>query len=158
MKRFIKGFQPKKQSKHSIPNEPIKQRIASEPPAGQSEHSIPNNPRQAILAFRTITMMLSLIQHPTEITNSGDKIPLTVEQRNELKLLDSLAAVAVRKDEIVAVMGQGRNGHNIEVLLSVNNVDSPLNTQQNSKSHASWKNPIRWLITSNPRDVTWNTR
>lgn len=126
---------------------------------GQSHHSVPNDTEAAILAFRTITTMLSLINSPTEITRSGKKGGPSKDERRDLKLLDALAALTVRRHEIVAIMSTGNNQFGLEVLVSVNNMDPTLNIpQHSSESHrhrdASWtlKTPIRWLITPNPRD------
>lgn len=108
----------------------------------------------AILAFRTITSMLALIQSPDEIASTGRKEDLS-DNRRELRVLDALAAVAVRQFEIVAVMAKSYNGFNIEVIASVNEVGPALNIPQHQNRRDSESLPIwkpRWLISPNPRD------
>jgi len=52
----------------------------------------PSNIHRAILAFRSITTMLSHIQCPTQITEIPKPI-LTEDQHYELRLLDAMAGV-----------------------------------------------------------------
>jgi hypothetical protein len=56
-----------------------------------------------ILAFRTITYLLSCLQRPGAMKLS-DKASLDDEVRRELRLLDALATLLVRRHEIVAVV------------------------------------------------------
>ena len=110
----------------------------------------------AILAFRTITTMLSLIPSPIK-TTSGQK-EFTREQRTELRVLDALAGVIVREHEVAAVMAKPYNGFNIQVIASVNlnNSEPALSITQQGQSSPSTgpgRQLLRWLITPNPRDL-----
>ena len=111
---------------------------------------------KAILAFRTITSMLSLIQSPTTTTNTG-QIKASREQRAELRVLDALSAVVVREHEVAAVMVRPFNGLSIEVLTSVtgNNFEPALTITQHGQS-STGRNLLRWLISPNPRDHSRN--
>lgn len=97
--------------------------------------------------------MLALIQSPNEIARTGRKEDL-LDKRRELRVLDALAAVAVRQHEIVAVMAKN-DGSDIQVIISVNDVWPALNIPQFQNRRDSGSLPIwkpRWLITPNPRD------
>jgi hypothetical protein len=112
---------------------------------------------QAILAFRTITTMLSTIQSPTKIASTVVQ-RLPNEQRRELRVLDALSAVAVRQHEIVAVTAKSYGGANVEVLMSVNILEPALNIYQHSGAQSTW-NALRWFrITPNPRDSAKNLK
>ena len=118
--------------------------------AGKSSNH--DDTHTAILAFRTVTTMLALIQSPNEIASTGRKEDLLPQQRRQLRVLDALAAVAVRQHEIVAVMSKDYNGFNIEVIASVNDMDPVLNIPQH---HDELRGPIRkhrWFISPNPCD------
>jgi hypothetical protein len=155
MRKFIKKIRSKAhiglpgQSSESIDVAPTPSPSPISRPSSSS--------RDAILAFRTITFMLSLIQSPTAIINPDGKEDLSKDQRYELKVLDSLAAVVVRQHEIVAVMAKSYNGSNLEVVASVDNVDLAVNTPQHTVTTQSpvdsdWtKKRLRWFITPNPR-------
>jgi hypothetical protein len=144
MKRIVKRLKSKKHLNES---------------SGQSVQPTDSDhaPSEAILAFRTITTMLSLIQSPTETIISGkNKNP--DDQRRELKVLDVFSAVAVRQHEIVAVTAKRDDGPNLPVLISVNNLESEFDIsqqQQQSESSRAW-HPLRWFITPNPRDAAKN--
>ena len=105
------------------------------------------------LVFRTITTMLSRIQSLTEITSTGEK-DLSREQRDELRVLDALSAVVVRQHIIAAVMAKPFNGDKIEVLAS-NNLEPAFDIPQHSEGRLD---PLRWLITPNPRDPSKNQK
>jgi hypothetical protein len=109
---------------------------------------------EAILAFRTITTMLSLIQSShTKITGGKDP-PLTREQRNELRVLDALASVTVRRYEITAVVGKkyDGSGDNIQVLCCVNNLESALQVDiPQISGNRSGQSRFRWRVSPNPR-------
>lgn len=127
----------------------------SKQPLSQSGHPIPKDHQDAIYAFRTITTMLAHIHSPTETTNSRERTVPDKDERRELRLLDALAVIAVREHEIVAAVAKGNDGSSIQVLLSANSVDFPLNIPQHSKSPSIWNDPIHWFITPNPRDHGW---
>jgi hypothetical protein len=108
----------------------------------------------AILAFRTITYMLSVIQSPTLIVNAGGNEGLSKEERQELRVLDALSAIAVRQHEVVAVIGKSFSDH-IEVVASVHNVNPATNIPKDTTPS---KHPFRWLITPNPRNLSKNPK
>jgi hypothetical protein len=110
---------------------------------------------EAILAFRTITTMLSHLQSPTKFASTRSQ-NLSKDDRKNLKVLDALSAVIVRQHEIVAVMAKASKGSNIEVFASVNNLETSFNIPQHIDNHSGWK-PLQWLISPNPR-VPKNTK
>jgi hypothetical protein len=65
-------------------------------------------PSEGILAFRTITTMLALIQEGT--TFSDSKGHHSKEQSLELEILNALSTVIVRDVEVVAVTAKHNNG------------------------------------------------
>lgn len=99
---------------------------------------------EAILAFRTITTILSMIQSP-EIANTEPKT-LTIPQRKELRVLDSLASLANRQHEIVAATtalpaqsSSGDCGAKIQVMLSIADpIDSELALTSPQKTWFQW--------------------
>jgi hypothetical protein len=117
----------------------------------------------AILAFRTITTMLSLI--PSTKTTTGQAKTTTGqedcqyprEQRTELRVLDALSAVIVREHEIVAVMAKPYDGIKIQVIASVNNSEPALSITQHGQSTPS-RRLLQWLTTPNPRDLARNLK
>ena len=138
----------------------------NEPPEqspGQSNDAEDNKVRirEAILAFRTITTMLSMIQSPTEVTKTGQK-DTSNAQRSQLRVLDALAAVIIREHGVAAVMAKSYDGDSIQVLTSVNNLEPALTIsqqQQHSEGHTGWNlNLVRWFVTPNPRSATKNPK
>jgi hypothetical protein len=126
----------------------------SKPPQlPNSQESEDCSKTNAILAFRTITTMLSLIQ-PTN-RNNTEPTNVSKEQRYELRVLDALSAVLVRRHEIAAVMTKHNNGSGIQVLASANNLEPALLTIPQSEGVSS-RSPLRWFITPNPRDPARN--
>jgi len=112
------------------------------------------NQTEYILAFRTITSMLSMIQSP-EVTNTEPTQQLTVPQRKELRVLDSLASLATRGHEIVATaaaLPNSSSGANVQVILSIVNlidlIDSELALTSPQNSEKTW---VRWFLTMNAR-------
>jgi hypothetical protein len=138
----------------------------SDKPPRQSDHSKSNcadsdvpDDAQAILAFRTITTMLSLIQSPITGTIDARRkdIPQTDAQRYQLRVLDAMAAVVVRANEIVAIAAKQYDGSSIQVLASVVHLDAfePILTIH-QPDEGQW-NLFRWfLVTPNPRDPKKN--
>jgi hypothetical protein len=117
------------------------------------------NHQQALLAFRTITKMLSLIpMAPTDATSHTTNLKdLSKAQRKDLNVLDALATTLVRRHEVVAVVAKDYDGAQLQVLASVSTMMPDLdNFSQNiPKSRPSW-NPIQWLITANARNIKEN--
>lgn len=121
--------------------------------SGESDCSKSN----AILAFRTITTMLSLISSPTKVTITGQK-NISDAERHELRVLDALSSVVVRKYEIAAVVAKRYDGANIEILASVNLENPHINPQQHQHTERSW-NPLRlFMVSPNPRDPARNPK
>ena len=90
-----------------------------------SDRDIAKKKDDAILTFHTITTMLSLIQSPTEVTKSGitGQKDISDPHRRDLRVLDAISALAIRKHEIAAVMAKRHNEANIQVLVSANNLE-----------------------------------
>ena len=111
-------------------------------PSSQSPNDIPRN----ILAFRTITTMLGLIQQERPFKISDLKIP--AEHDRELKITSALANVAVAQHEIVAVA----TVHSAEELEVIACTQSSSDKPSPSQS-AIVRQPPRWrfLFTKNPR-------
>jgi hypothetical protein len=81
------------------------------------------NRTHALSAFRTILLMLSLIQSRKRITA---KSPNSESVKAELKPLDALAAIAIRKHGVAAVVAKSHDGsEDIQVLASVSSSDQP---------------------------------
>ena len=89
--------------------------------------------------------MLSLIQSPTrtEVTTTGQR-NISDAQCYELKVLDALLALVVRKHEIAAVMAKCYNGDKIQVLVSVNSLESAHTIPQQSQD--SENSPVQSLF------------
>ena len=105
-----------------------------------------------ILAFHTITTMLSMIQSP-EVTNTEAAEKLTTPQRKELRVLDSLASLATRQHEIVATVSatqiSSSSETTIQVILSiVNHIDSESALTFPQNSEKTW---LQWVLSMNPR-------
>lgn len=100
----------------------------------------------SILAFRTITTMLALIQCPTETTTILP-VHISKPQRKELRVLDALAALLIRQYEKVAIMAKPYDGKSISVI-SVVNFNNPGSAVIEPAS-GSWA--IRWLASLNSR-------
>lgn len=99
-----------------------------------------------ILAFRTITTLLALIQCPTESTQI-EPVHISKPEGNELRVLDALAALLIRQHEKAAVMAKPFDGKSIQVFAVVNlNNPRPADTRAEPGFKA-----IRWLASLNSR-------
>ncbi len=99
--------------------------------------------RADILAFRTITTLLSLFQpHANSPPPTHSKA-----EHDELMVLDSFAALLVRQHEVAGVISTGNDGSRIQVLASVVRLDNsgPLFTFPQPT------NPLWWIASINPR-------
>jgi hypothetical protein len=99
-----------------------------------------------ILAFRTITTLLSLFQpHANSTPPTHSKA-----EHDELMVLDSLAALLVRQHEVAAVTSTGNDGSSIQVLASVVRLDNsrPIFTDI---SPQPTRNSFQWVASMNPR-------
>jgi hypothetical protein len=110
---------------------------------------------QFLHAFRTITLMLSLI-HSKRITKR--KIQSTPELKKELKPLDALAAIAIRQHGIAAATIAMRNDTlgTLQVLASSDSPSTgsgptiPQTSSPTSKIHEWFK--LIFLLALNPRN------
>jgi hypothetical protein len=102
--------------------------------------------RNGVLAFRTITTMLALIQSPIETTQI-EPVHLSKLQRKELRVLDALAALLVREYEVVAIMAEPYDGKSIQVISIVN-----LNNPKSAVSNLPTPWTIRWSTFLNSRN------
>jgi hypothetical protein len=131
-----------KLSRHSlITHDPYVLPEASSPEA---------TPSEGILAFRTITTMLALIQEGTTFSDSKGR-PST-EQRRELKLLNALSTVIVRNVEISAVVVKPDDGSGqLEVIACTHltSLGEQLTTSQPTTRIGEYF--WRFLATANPR-------
>jgi hypothetical protein len=84
-----------------------------------SKKSVNSGLYPGILAFRTITTLLSLIQCPSESTKV-EPLHISKLERKELRVLDSLAALLIREHEKAAVMAKPFDGKSIQVTSVVN--------------------------------------
>jgi len=106
-------------------------------------------------AFRTITSMLALIQSPAS-RNSTEAGPIATGGRDckELRVLDSLSAVLVRCDEIIAAVARPYDGSGLEVFVSVihPSIAQPL-LQSGVVSNPStlWGALYNFTVAMNPR-------
>ena len=89
MKKSFKKLQSK--TKLRVDESPEQSSTPSDP-SSASYDVAPT--RSRILAFRTITSMLSLIQSPTVIINTIGK-DLSKDEHHEMRVLDALSAVSV---------------------------------------------------------------
>lgn len=137
-----------KLSRHSLntPDPDVPPLETPSPEATPSEAT----PSEAILAFRTITTMLALVQEGTSFSDS--KGLHNVELRRELKLVNALSTVIVRDVEIAAVVVKPDNGSGqLEVIACTHltSLGKELTTPQPNPSinEYFW----RFLATANPR-------
>ena len=130
-----------------------KNRKVSSADSGSDHHDDLAKTRKgaSILAFRTITTMLSNIQCPSETSTNVDPIRIQVpdEKRKELRVLDALAALLVREYEKVAVM-KSCDGKSIQVI-SVVNLNNP---SPESAVTVLRRQPCRWLASLNSRTLS----
>jgi hypothetical protein len=110
-----------------------------------------NNPSEAttppenILAFRTITTMLSHIQEGT--TFSDSRCSVSKELGRELEILNALSTVIVRDVEIVAVTAKPDNGSGkLEVICTCTHPVNQLTSPQTNTGYLS-----RFFAIANPR-------
>ena len=96
--------------------------------------SKPNQRQQDILAFRTITTLLSIFNIPS---NSNVITKHTKGEQDELRVLDALATLLTRQYEIVAVNSMEFQGTDIQVVASVEPADT--------------SDPFHLIISANPR-------
>lgn len=112
----------------------------------ESNHKI-----KVLHAFRTITLMLSLVQSPKQITKIN---PKSDTDRAGLKPLDALAAIAIRMHGTAAVVAKSdHESEAIEVLASSSS--SARHPSPSGKVTSNW---INFLTTRNPRRGETNVK
>jgi hypothetical protein len=113
----------------------------------------PDDNLELIYAFRTISTMLRLIQCGTELDFKPEITDTDLSdetQRKELRILDALSSVIVRRHEIAAVVVTIDSG-TIEVLVSYikpSNKIKLITPQRNGVISSI----LKYLVTPNPRD------
>jgi hypothetical protein len=101
--------------------------------------------KPGILAFRTITTMLSLIHCPTETTHI-EFVNIPKRKQKGLRVLDALAALLIREHEKVAIMTKPYDGKSIQVVSVVNFNNTPSAVAVKGSSRT-----IRWFASLNSR-------
>ena len=108
---------------------------------------------QALLAFRTIITMLSLIQSERD-TENGVAKQVSSQEKRDLRILDALAAISVRRNDVVAVAAQHDKSGNVQVILSVHFVQAGLTITRKpnpSIGPTAFEKLWRFLVARNPR-------
>jgi len=113
-------------------------------------------------AFRTITVMLTLIQSSASRLPSEAGLIATGggNRAKELSVLDALSAVLVRDQEITAVVGRQYNGSGLEVFASViyPSKAQPLVQPGVSNQRSLWESIFDFTVAINPRTDPINNR
>lgn len=150
-------------SKLSLKKQPSNKNLNDSKSSGLAKsNTADSDVSEAILAFRTITTMLSLIQSPSKVTNAGRNEPSAL-QRYDLRVLDALSAIVVREHEIAAVMAKPYDGTDVQVFASVEAFEPALTIPHqyqpsDSKDSIVW-NPLNWfMVTPNPRSPKKNKK
>jgi hypothetical protein len=124
------------------------------PPAESSQASTSAKAKD-LLAFHTITTMLSFIQSPASRRLSFVTGPICIERndRRELRVLDALSAVLIREHEITAAVAPPHyNGSHLQVFASVvHPSESLLQHGANSDDQSLWDRFCNLTATLNPR-------
>lgn len=112
--------------------------------------------RKALRAFRSIALMLSLIQSESQRNRITGTPRLSHTDKAELRPLDALAAIAIRKHGVAAVVAKSDDGsENIQVLASFSSDHDKglltLPTQSPLPSGKASKFNLSFLYTWNPR-------
>jgi hypothetical protein len=111
---------------------------------------------EALHAFRTIVMMLSLIQ--SKRVSNGNPDVISPKSKEELAILDALACVCVRRNEVVAALStkHATADRDIQVLLSVffNKESLTVSQQTPQSSNQVMGNVKSFFVTHNPRKTT----
>jgi len=89
--------------------------------------------KQDILAFRTITTLLSFFELPSNSKVTGHP----KEQQDELRVLDAMSTLFTRQYEVAAITSMEFKGTDIQVVASVQPEASP--------------GPIHMIVSVNPR-------
>ena len=112
---------------------------------------------EALLAFRTITTMLSLLQSTSTGSDAPDDVPddenSPKNSRKTLSILNALAAIVTREHGVAAVVSNLSSEH-IEVVISVTQDRNPLILSQHPSSsvaHSIKEIVLRFATAQNPR-------
>ena len=102
-----------------------------------------------ILAFRTISSLLSKIQQSDASPTIDDLVEKGSYEHQELKILSALASALVMDHEVVAVASKHVSGEEggLEVIINTHTNESLLNSPQPS----TLQNIVRYLFGKNPR-------
>jgi hypothetical protein len=116
LKKNVKGLsdqsQPEDLNQSNLPAQ-----LNQSEPEDLSQSNQPYTKTQLLHAFRTITLMLSLIHSTKRITNTSTES--NPDLRKELKPLDALAAIAIRQHGIAATIAmRNETSGTLEVLTS----------------------------------------
>ena len=151
------------QHTQDIPNNTVTNPSCSTPPSiplptSPSKDRMPRN----ILAFRTITVMLSKIQQGRAFQVSS--LAARTLQRQELKISNAFSTVAVIDDEIVAVVSKPLSpDQKVDVIVSQNSINDSINDSEypltpspqgrKSKFWAFFTPNYTWDPETNPRPL-----
>ena len=126
----------------------------------------PSTKAEDLLAFRTITTMLSFIQSTTGqlgcTANMTTPLGTDREDCRLLRILDALSTVLVREHEVIAVVVKPYDGSDIQVLASIiQPSNEPLLQPSNESLLQSGANSdsqsfMRWVLSN--FTFTMNTR
>ena len=101
----------------------FKQAINSSKMQRKPSEPSPSTKAEDLLAFRTITTMLSFIQSTTgqlrRTANTMTPLGTDREDRRLLRILDALSTVLVREHEVIAVVVKPYDGSDVQVLASM---------------------------------------
>ena len=105
-----------------------------------------------LLAFNTITTMLSYFWAPNNRLATNTPIGINDTDRRILKVLDAVSAVLIRDNEVTAVVAKPYERSNFQVFASVTyigNAESLLQSTPIPSQSSFWD---RFIVGVNPRD------
>ncbi len=124
---------------------------ASQPPTSTPDDSQPDDIPRNILAFRTITTLLSQIQReqPFRIPKS-DTVQLDHEELRELGIANAFSTVAVIDNETVAIVAN-RDSEMLEIVASIQSPSDNLEIETSDSLSEAFNQKLQSLgITNNP--------
>ena len=132
---------------------------ASQPPTCTPDNSQPDDIPRNILAFRTITTLLSQIQReqPFQIPKS-DTVQLNREELRELRITNAFSTIAVIDNETVAIV-INRESETLEVVASIQSPNGNLDIEPSDSLSEAFDQKFQSLgITNSPRsNALWST-
>jgi hypothetical protein len=95
---------------------------ASPAPIPRGNDPAANDIPKNILAFRTITILLAILQQERSIaySNASDRHDISPEQKRELKILNAFANIANTNRDIVALVSKTTSSDALDVVVSTN--------------------------------------